>query len=112
MYFERYLLEYFNLVMISTSLVVNCLNHPPSEEHLPSLGEGDLVELAPAVRQVAVVPVLGTEALLSRTILDVRSSQPGWQLCLTFPSERNVVDMAWLVSKEGLPALGRGQCWN
>ena len=85
-----------------------------SEENLPSLGEGDLVELAPAVRQVAVVPVLGTEALLSWTILDVRSSQPGGKLCLTLPGERKVVDMAWLVFKECLPTLERTQScrWN
>ena len=88
------------LVMINTSVVVDCLNHPSSEESLASLSEGDLVQLAPAVRQVAVVPVLGTEALLSRTILDVGPSQPGGKLCLTFPSEGQVVDMAWLVSEK------------
>ena len=98
--------------MISTSLVVDRLNHPTSEESLPSLGEGDLVELAPAVRQVAVVSVLGAEALLSRSILDVGSSQPGGKLCLTFPGEREVVDVGGLVIKEGLPALGRVRCWN
>ena len=86
--------------MIGTSLIVDCLNHPTGEENLPSLGEGDLVQLAPAVSQVAVVSVLGTEALLSWTILDVRSSQPGGKLCLTFPSEGQVVDMAGLVSKK------------
>ena len=86
--------------MFSTSVVVDCLDHPSSEEHLSSLGEGDLVQLAPAVSQVAVVSVLGTEALLSWAILDVRSSQPGGQGCLTFPSEGQVVDMAGLVSKK------------
>ena len=92
--------------MINTSVVVDCLNHTSSEESLPSLSEGDLVQLAPAVRQVAVVSVLGTEALLSWAILDVRSSQPGGKLCLTFPSERKVVDMGRLVFKERLPTLG------
>ena len=50
----NYNYNYINLVMISTSLVVDRLNHPTSEESLPSLGEGDLVELAPAVRQVSL----------------------------------------------------------
>ena len=86
--------------MFSTSVVVDCLDHPSSEEHLSSLSEGDLVQLSPAVSQVAVVSVLGTEALLSWAILDVRSSQPGGQGCLTFPSEGQVVDMTWLVSKK------------
>ena len=93
--------------MINTSVVVGGLNHTTSEENLPSLGEGDLVELAPAVGQVAIVPVLCTKALLSWTILDVRSSQPGGKLCLTFPGDRKVVDMGWLVFKERLPTLGR-----
>ena len=98
--------------MISASLVVDRLNHPSSEENLPSLGESDLVQLAPAVSQVAVVSVLGTEALLSWAILDVGSPQPGRKLCLTFPGEGNVMHMGWLVLKERLPTLMRIQRWK
>ena len=98
--------------MFSTSVVVDCLDHPSSEEHLSSLGEGDLVQLAPAVSQVAVVSVLGTEALLSWAILDVGSPQPGRKLCLTFPGEGNVMHMGWLVLKERLPTLMRIQRWK
>ena len=94
-----------NLVVVRTPLVVGRLYHSATVEDLPCLGEGDLVELAPAVCQVAVPSLLRSELFLAGTILDVGALQPGRQGDVLLPGERNVVECCRLISKIFFPAL-------
>ena len=85
-------------------LVVVRLHHPATVENLPGLGEGDLVELPPAVHVLAVPPLLSAEPLLAWAVLDVGSHQPAGQGGLLLPGERQVVELCGLVGQELLPA--------
>ena len=97
-----------NLVVVRTPLVVGRLYHSATVEDLPCLGEGDLVELAPAVCQVAVPSLLRSELFLAGTILDVGALQPGGQLSSPLPHQGNVVELCRFVAEERLPSLESG----
>ena len=91
--------------MINTSVVVDGLNHPTSEEHLPRLGEGDLVELAPAVHVLAVPALLRPELSPTGAVLDVGTNQPAGQADILLPGQGDVVKAGGLVRQVLLPAL-------
>ena len=90
---------------LHTPVVVSGLDHPAAEENLPGGGEGDLVELPPAVHQLAVPPLLGPEPFLTGAVLDVGAHQPTGQRGVLLPGQREVVEGGGLVSEELLPTL-------
>ena len=88
---------------VPTFLVVVRLHHPAAVENLPGLGEGDLVELPPAVHVLAVPPLLCAEPFLTGAVLDVGAHQPAGQGGLLLPGEGEVVELRRLVREEFLP---------
>ena len=81
-----------NPVSLDTPVVVPRLYHAAAVEDLPGLGEGDLVELPPAVHPLAVPSLLCPKLLPAGAVLNVGAPQPGGQAGLLFPGQGNVVE--------------------